>query len=453
VETEKILTQIQDNVEAVIKKNTPLGRSLWDALEQLHPADIADFLSEEIDRASAKKLFSTLNKHLQLEIFEELSDPMKVQILAILPESVKIEALNMLPSDELTDLFDHFSDDELKIYLNVLHKKAREQVLLLLQFDPQSAGGVMTTDVLTLRPDFTVNKSISLLQRIGPSEEIYQQMYVVDKNNLLIGYIHLADLVLQKPEARITEFMEKNDLVAHVQQDQETIANKMVHYGIMTVPVVDDNNSFLGIITDDTLVDVLREEASEDVQKMAALAPLKDSYFETSFIRILLARGSILFVLLVAGSVSSFILSKFEGIFLLLPILSQLTPMLTSTGGNASSQTSAIVIQGIAAGQIDSGNAFRFMRRELTMALVLGVVLGVTAFLRVYVMGGMVIPSLIAGSTVSVIVITSVILGGFIPLVLKRLNIDPAFSAGPFLATIMDILGVLIYCMIIRLFV
>lgn len=451
METEKILAHVKENVDAVIQRTSPLGIDLMHSLESLHPADIADFLVESLDRKSAKKLFVAISKPLRMEIFHELSDSMKVQFLVVLSGTEKVEALNYLPSDELTDLFDHFSDEELKIYLNLLHKKAREQVLLLLQFDPQSAGGVMTTDVITLRADFTVNKSISLLQRLSPSGDIHQQIYIVDKLNVLIGYIHLADLVLQKPQERIADFMHQNELVANVKQDQETIAKKMVHYGLMTIPVVDDNNSFLGIITNDTLVDVLIEEASEDVQKMAALAPLKDSYFETPFLQIATARGSILFILLVAGSVSTFILAKFESVFLLLPILSQLTPMLTSTGGNTSNQTSAIVIQGLASGEIDTGNALRFMRREMLMALLLGIMLGVTAFLRVYITAGTLIPSLIAGSTVCGIVITSVILGGFIPLLLKHLNIDPAFSAGPFLATIMDILGVMIYCFVIRL--
>jgi len=449
VETEKLLAQVQENIDTVINKDSPLGTALWHSLEQLHPADIADFLAE-IDKTKAKKLFINFSKTLQMEIFGELSDPMQVYILSILPEPAKIDALNTLPSNKITDLFDHLSDEELKIYLNLLHKKAREQVLSLLQFDPESAGGVMTTDVLTLMADFTVNKCISLLQRLRPSRDIHQQIYVVDRMNSLVGYINLEDLVLQKPHTQISEFIHKNELVAHAQQDQETIANKMVHYGVMTVPVVDDNNSFLGIITSDTLVDVLMEEASEDVQKMAALAPLKESYFETPFIQILFARGSILIVLLIAGSVSSFILDKFHAALSVL--LFSLVPMLTSTGGNTSNQTSAIVIQGLASGEIDAGNAFRFMRRELLMALVLGIILGLVSFVRVYIMSsGELGACIVSSCAVTAIVVTSVILGGFIPLLLRRLNIDPAFSAGPFLATIMDVLGVLIYCLIIRM--
>jgi len=451
MESEKILAQIIENIETVIKRDSPLGNSLWSALEALHPADIADFLGE-IDRLDAKTIFLHLHKNVQLEVFRELSDPMKVYILSVLNESGKIDALNVLPSDELTDLFDHFSDEELKNYLNLLHKKTRDKLLSLLQFDPESAGGVMTTDVLTLMADFTVNKSISLLQRLRPSRDIHQQIYIVDRANLLTGYINLEDLVLQKPHTLIAEFIRKNELIAHVLQDREMIAQKMVHYGVMIVPVVNENNLFLGVIPSDTLVDVLMEEASEDAQKMAALAPLKDSYFETPFMRIFYKRGSILIVLLIAGSVSTFILHSYETSLQTLPLLFSLVPMLTSTGGNTSNQTSVIVIQGIASGEIDFGNVLRFMRRELLMAFVLGFVLGLVAFLRVYLTSYALVESLIASGTVTAIVITSVILGACIPIILRRFNIDPAFSAGPFLATIMDILGVLIYCLIIRLF-
>lgn len=452
MESEKILAQIEENIEAVIQQNSPLGISLWQALEKVHPADIADFLGE-IDRSYAKRIFLNLPKHHQLEIFEELSDPMRVYLISFLSETGKIDAFNTLPSDELTDLFDHFSDEELKTYLNLLHKKARDKVISLLQFDPESAGGVMTTDVLTLMADFTVNKSISLLQRLSPSRDIHQQIYVINRANLLTGYINLEDLVLQKPHIRIADFMRKNELVANAQEDRERIAKKMVHYGVMTVPVVDDNNLFLGVIPSDTLVDVLIEEASEDVQKMAALSPLKDSYFETPFMRIFCERGSILIVLLIAGSVSTFILQAYEGSLQAVPLLFSLVPMLTSTGGNTSNQTSAIVIQGIATGDIDFGNMLRFMRREILMAIVLGLVLGITAFIRVYLTSHALTESLIASGTVSAIVITAVVLGGCVPIIFKRFNIDPAFSAGPFLATIMDVLGVLIYCLIIRLMI
>ncbi len=447
MEIKRIFDEIRENTQEVIDHDSPLGKSLWKAFLDIHPADIADFLSD-IDRERCKQIFLRLPKHLRLEVFRELSDAMKVHILAFMNDHDKVDAFHILPIDELTDLFDLFSDEELKIYLNLLHQQAREKVLSLLQFDPESAGGIMSTDVITLVADFTVEKSIKLLQRLSPSKDIHQQLYVVNRYHQLEGHINLEDLVLQKPHERIGSFMHKNELVARAQEDREAIAKKMVHYSLMTVPVVDDENHFLGIISSETLVDVIVEEATEDVQKMSALAPMKYPYFESSFTQLFIERCPILIGLLIAQSFSSSILRAYETTLSL--FLLSLVPMLTSTGGNTSSQTSAMVIQGLATGEISQANVFKFLRRELLMSLLLAGVLGITSFIRVYWLGGAdIMQSFTASISISFIVITSVMLGSSIPLIFKRLNIDPAFSAGPVLATLMDILGVMIYCSII----
>ncbi len=447
MDAKKIFDEIRENTQEVMQHESPLGKSLWKAFLDIHPADIADFFGE-ISRSEFRQIFLRLPKHLRLEVFRELSDVMKVYALSFMSDYDKVDAFHILPIDELTDLFDLFSDEELKVYLNLLHQKAREKVLSLLQFDPESAGGIMTTDVITLGADFTVEKSIKLLQRLSPSKDIHQQIFVLNRSHQLEGHINLEDLVLQKPQERIGSFMHKNELVARAQEDREAIAKKMVHYGLMTVPVIDDESYFLGVISSETLVDVIVEEATEDVQKMAALAPMKYPYFESSFIRLFLERCPILIALLIAQSFSSSILRAYEAT--LSALLFSLVPMLTSTGGNTSNQTSAMVIQGLATGDINVSNMYKFLRREFVMSLVLAIVLGATAFARVYVSGADIMQGFTVSCAISFIVITSVMLGSSMPLLLKRLNIDPAFSAGPVLATLMDILGVLIYCTIIN---
>lgn len=444
-----ILEEVRDNIDTVIKQDSELGKVLWREFLTIHPADIARFFSD-IDRQTFKQLFLNLPKTLKLEVFEELSDTMKVYALSFMSDQDRADALNVLPADELTDTFDLLSDEELKSYLSLLHRKARERVFSLMKFDPESAGGIMDTEVLTLTEDFTVEKSIKLLQRLRLSRDIYQQIYVTNRDYQLVGYIRLEDLVLQSPKTRISEFMRKNELVAQAQEDQEAIAKKMVHYGLMTVPVVGDNNQFLGVIPSETLVDIIVEEAGEDVQKMSALAPLKYPYFETSFFRFLYERSYILVALLLAQSFSTTIMRAYEST-LQFGFLLYFTTMLISTGGNTSSQTSAIAIQGMASGEIRPSNMFRFLRREMLMALVLALILGVTSFIRAYLTAHNVLESFAISFSLSVIVLVSVIIGGCVPLLLKRLNIDPAFSAGPFLATLMDILGILIYCFITKL--
>jgi len=216
------------------------------------------------------------------------------------------------------------------------------------------------------------------------------------------------------------------------------------------VPVVDKGGLFLGAISSDTLVDIIEEETSEDVYHMSAMPAIKYPYFETSFYKILVERSFILFVLLIMQSLSTMIIKHYQ--VTLQGFLIYFITMLVSTGGNSSSQTSAVVIQGMASGQITSDNVSRFLRREIVMAVMMAIILGVVAFFRAYLTeGSFFLGSLAVSLSLSLIVLVSVILGSCMPLVLQKVRLDPAFAAGPFLATLMDILGLLIYCYISKL--
>jgi len=444
-----ILEEIRENIDAVIQQNTPLGKALWQELLDLHPVDIADFVST-LGRENAELIFKQLPKELRLEVFADLSNSMKVFALSFTADHDRIEILDDLPTDELTELFDELSDEELKHYFTLLHKEQRKKVLSLLEFNVDSAGRIMDIDVLALLEDFTVDKSIQLLQRLRPSKEIHRNIYITDHAHHLVGYINLEDLVLHKPTERISSFMQEPDLIVRANEDQEKVAKAMVRYDVMTVPVVDTNNRFLGIIASDTLVDVLVEEASEDVQKMSALAPMKRSYFETPFFQQLWERSYILIALLLAESFSGVILRSFEATLSVLLI--SFVPTLISTGGNTSSQTSAVVMRGMGSGEIVGANVKRFLRREFMMAVMLALILGVTAFVRLTVISQSTVYEGIAVSvSLGILVMTSITLGSSIPFILRRFNIDPAFSAGPFLSTLMDIVGVLIYCYMVKL--
>lgn len=449
-----ILQEIREHIETVISRDSSLGVYLWNALIKLHPADIGRFLTD-IEEESFKALFLQFPKTLQLEVFDELSGPSQIEVLDAMDEQGKADALNRLPADELTDLFELLSDEQLKRYLEILHKKAREKVLSLLQFHPESAGGIMDTEVLTLQWDFTVEKSISILQRLSPHREIYQQIYVTNREHQLKGYINLEDLVLQRPHNRIESFMHKVEMSSTPDEDREDVAKKMVHYGLMSVPVVDEEDHLLGIIQSDTLAEVLVEEASEDVQKMSALQPLKYPYFETPFFKILYQRGYILLALFIAQSFSATIQQAYSAT-LQYGLLLYFTTMLISTGGNASNQTSAVAIQGMLTGDINSSNIRRFIRREMLMALALAGIFGVTAFIRSYMFirnsgsNSQALESFAIAMSQALIVFVSVSIGSCVPAILKRLNIDPAFAAGPMLATLMDVVGILIFCMVAK---
>lgn len=446
---EKLFGEIRTHIKDVMSRRSALGKSLWQELLKLHPADIAAFFSE-LPEEHFKKLFVELPQEMNCAVFREFSENMQSLTLSFLSDLQKSGVLACLTADELTDLFESLSDEDLKKYLNLLHKSDREKVLSLLQFDPQSAGGIMDTDVLPLNDWFTVQKSIQLIQRLQVHRELHRKIFVINKERLLVGHIYLEDLVLQKPDSVISSFMRANEFVVQAEEDQESIAYRMKHYNLSLMPVVGEKNYFLGVIPSSTLVDIIEEETAEDVYRMSAMSPVKGTYLEESFFKQLYQRSYILIVLMLAQSLSSAIIKSNTDLLAGVAggLLFQFLTMLTSTGGNASSQTSGVIIQGMASGEINNANVRRFFRREFFLALAIAVVLGAVAFARAYVSSGHTMGSVTVSCSVMCIVVVSIFIGSTVPVLLRKLSIDPAYWAGPVLGTVMDVLGLLIYCLI-----
>lgn len=447
----KTFSDILENFNDIItQKNTP-SELLWQEFLKIHPADIAQFLTK-IDKEKAIKLFSIIPNKIKFEIFVYMSESSKVLFLAKMSDQEKRTILSSLPLDELTDLFDYFSDQELKDYLKLLHKKDREKVISLMQFDPDSAGGLMHTDVLTLMQDLTIEKSINILQRLQPKKELHSVIYITNLEQELIGQIKLEDLVLKKPTTKLSTIIKPIELTINVSQDKEQIASDMSKYKIDIAPVVSDNNIFLGVIDSEALVDIIEQKATEEVYKISALPPIKETYFETPFIKLFYKRLPILTILLLTQTFSTMVLGHYESMLDGTIFMLYLT-MIASTGGNASGQTSVLAIQGLSSGEISDQNIFKFLKREFLMACSIGLTLALITFARVFIVHqdfAQLPATIVISTSIAAIVIFSVILGSLIPIILKKLKFDPAFSAGPFLATLMDIFGLLIYCNLIK---
>lgn len=440
----KIIDQIRSHRDTVLAQDSPLGVMLWHELLRLHPADIAQCISQ-FDYDDVIAFFLQFPEDIRIDVFNELYTNLKIACFAAMNDHDRRTILSHLSIDEVTDFFDELSDDQLKEYIKYVHTKDREELLSLLQFTPDSAGGSMETDVLTLMQDFTVEKSVSILQRLQP-KKLLQQIYVTDQHNQLVGHINLEDLLSNHPKARISSFLQPNELVVQGDEDREEVAKQMLHYNLNSVPVVDDENVFLGVIAGDTVAEIIEEEASEDIYRLAAMAPIRHTYFETPFFKLLYQRSSILLILLIAQSISSVIMHYYEHI--LAGFLMIFVPMLISTGGNTSNQSSTLVIQGMATGEIDDGAIWRFIKREMLMAVCIATLLGLFSFVRIYFTYGKAWASFAVSLSLGCIVMCSVVLGSCMPILLKKLNMDPAHSAGPLLATLMDIIGLTLYCTI-----
>ncbi|MCF7800024.1 magnesium transporter [Candidatus Babeliales bacterium] len=446
---QKIFFQIEKNLETVIKQDSVLGQDLWNLLLQQHPADIAEFISE-INFDLAIKLLKNLPENLFVKVFEYSSQKNKADFLINLKTEQAADLLKSISIEDLTDLFDYLSDSDLKKYLMLLQKKQRTQIISKLSFSSDSAGRLMNSEVFTLQKNFTVKKSVNLLQRIGEKKELLFKIYITDEENKLVGYIDLDDLVLNKPDVFLGAIMHKNDIVVDAREDQEDVVKLMHHYDLISVPVVDGQSHFLGAISSEDILDVIEQEASEDVYKMSGISPVTHGYFETSIWTMILQRAPWLIGLLFLQSMSSIIISGYQEIIGKYFVFSMFLTMLIGTGGNAGNQSSAIVIRGLATGEITRKDGMRILLREFGISLLMASVLFGVAFFRVW---GSPKSSLLDAFTVCLalflIIIVSMLLGTVIPLLLERFDFDPAHSAAPFLATLMDILGVLIFCFVV----
>lgn len=448
LQTKKIFFQIEKNLDSILKENTPLGVDLMRLLLTQHPADIAAFITK-LDEDFQLALFSKLPRDVAIKVFEDFSEPLQAQLLVKLDAEDAATLLKSISADKLTKLFDHLNDEDLKKYLRLLQSKQRIQIISRLNFEPESAGRIMNSDIITLHKDFTVRKSVELIQRIGEKKELMQKIYVTDRDGKLVGYIELDDLVFSKPEMHLRKIIHKNELIINAHEDQEAVARQMSHYGLLSVPVVDKQYHFLGVITADDILEVVEEEASEDVYKMSGLSPVEGGYLETSIWTLVWQRTPWLVGLLLLQSLSSFILADYKEVVDKYFIISMFLTMLIGTGGNAGNQSSALVIRGLALGQMTRKNSLRVLIREFGISIIIASILVVFSFARVYAFNRNIFSAFAVSLALFLIIIVSMFLGTLLPILFERFDIDPAHSAAPFLATLMDILGVLIFCFVI----
>lgn len=411
----------------------------------LHAADIAEIFNN-IKEEFIYPIFNKLSPSIQADVFMEFSEDKRKFIFVKCTKNEKEILLSRLTIDEQVDFFDELSDEELSRYIKLLSKKEREKVLSILEYPETTAGRIMDTNVFVLSKDMNVKKTIYLLQRLKLDRIINRTIFIVNLKYELIGTILLEDLILNKPETQISDFMQKIIYKVDANMDQEEVASYMIHYHIDVVPVINEKAVFLGIISSDTLAEVLEDEASEDIFRMASLSPIEGTYFESSILELVWQRGRILITLLLLQSISTMIIGHYQSI--IATFLIAYIGMITSTGGNASSQVSVFVIQGLANKEIREKQMKKFIKRELCIASILGIILSTVGFFRIYLFHRNFYEGFIVGLSLVSVVIISTLLGSITPFFLRKLNIDPAYAAGPLLATFMDIIGVVIFVFI-----
>jgi magnesium transporter len=408
-------------------------------LETLLPPDRADVF-EELDPEVQRTLLPTLDAEDAAGILEEMDDAEAAELAEGLNSLDLARILDEMEPDEAADIL---GDLESNLSRAVLARMAEaEEVRPLLVHPDESAGGLMTTVFLAFPETMTVRQALASM-RTGPLIEV-PRLFVVDGENRLVGSADLFHVLRSAPTVRLSELVEPGIVTVHADDDQEAAARLMVRYDLDVVPVVDDDNCLVGAITADDLVDVLEEEATEDVQRLGGAEPLGRPYRSTSIAQTVRSRVGLLVLLLATFAVSSVIMDLFRERLEAAIILTFFVPMLMGTGGNTGSQTIATLIRALAVGDVHPGEAPAVLWRELRAGLVLGALLAAAAYLVVSLWGSPRVALAVGVSTLAIVVWANT-LGALLPLAAARLRLDPALVSGPLLTTIIDATGLLIY--------
>ena len=412
-------------------------KELKEELENnMYPVDLADIL-EEFDQKHLVMVFRLLAKEEAAETFTYMNSDMRELLINALTDSELEEVMEEMPANVVDRLL--LATDE----------ETRAQINQLLQYPEDSAGSVMNVDYIALRKEMTVAESILKIRQVGINKETIYTCYVTEKRKL-IGQVDVKELLTTSESKTIEEIMDTNLLYAHTTDDQEDVANIINKYGLIALPIVDHEFCMVGIVTVDDAMAVLQEETTEDISIMAGVNPSEETYFGTTILEHVKSRLPWLLFLMLSATITQMIMNSYESALAVMPQIAGFIPMLTGTGGNCGSQSSTLVIRGLAVGEIEFADLFKVIWKEVRIAVCISVVLAVVNGLRILVMDqGDALVALTIGVTMACTVIIAKVMGCTLPLVAKRVGLDPAIMATPLISTLVDISTISVYFAIV----
>ncbi|HQI16638.1 MAG TPA: magnesium transporter [Bacillota bacterium] len=415
------------------------------ALEDMQPADIAELL-EELDTKNSLLVFRMLHKDVAVEVFAHLSVKQQTSFTLMIKEDELKEILEELYFDDKIDYLEEMPSSVVKKILKNSPETERKLINQFLNYPENSAGSLMTIELVDLKKELTIDEALLRIRRTALDKETIYTCYVTDNNRKLEGTVSLKDLVIAPGNKKVVDIMETDPIYVRTIDDQEEVANLFKKYDLLSVPVVDQENRLVGIITIDDIVDVIEEEASEDIQIMHGLAPNEEEYLKTDIITLAKQRIFWLLFLMLSATITGSIIESFQGSLEKAVGLAVFIPMLMGTGGNAGTQSSTLVIRGIALGEVALNDMPKVIWRELRISLMVGVSLAVVNFIRVYYLGGNSFTvSVVVSVTLIFTIMIAKVIGVLLPLFAKAINIDPAIMASPLISTIVDALTLLSY--------
>ncbi|MBR4683811.1 MAG: magnesium transporter [Spirochaetia bacterium] len=436
--------------------------SIKEYLQMLNPAELKKNLKEistqdlienwdDLSEDEEKIIFRNLPLDMKIDLMDSLSSKDQEDIIRGLTDGgitgIK-QLLKEMEPDDLVDIIQSASPDVRKSVWENLSDDVKKEMIFLLKFDEDDAAGLMTPRYIAIKSNITVGQALKFIrgQHAKDVETLYI-IYVVDQLKRLIGLVSLRDLLEHEDDEIIKNIMETDIISVHDDTDQEETAKIFITYGFLAVPVVDENNVLLGIVTYDDIIDVIREEQTEDVYKMGAMTGEIEPYLETSIWGMVKKRVPWLVVLLFLGTITTNVLAHYESIVLGAAFLFIFMPVITQTGGNVSNQSSALMIRGLATGEIESEDMWRIILKEMVIGLLMGLITGAAIFFR-----GVLFPpeiTIFQGIAIAIslcfVVVFSTVLGAFAPLLIHKMGFDPTVMSGPLLSTFIDVCGLSIY--------
>ena len=418
---------------------------LKEKLKEMNSADISEILDELEDKESVVIVFRLLTKEKAGEAFSHMESDMREKLINDLTDVELKNVLDELFMDDTVDLIEEMPSNVVPKILKAIPKEDRKTINELLKYPEDSAGSIMTTEFIDLKEDMTVEEALKRIRKIGVDSETIYTCYVLNSERILKGIINIKDILLSKKETKIGTLMETNIISVKTLEDQEEVAKKFDKYDFYALPVVDHENRLVGIVTIDDAINVLQDEVEEDFEKMAAITPTEDGYFQTSVFKHAKSRIVWLLILMLSSAFTGNILTNYENAFAAVPLLVAFIPMIMGTGGNCGSQSSTLIIRGLATDELEVKDVFKILWKEVRIAVIVGLTLTVINGLRIFAQYKNLQLACTVGLSITVTVILSKSIGCLLPLIAKKLKLDPAIMAAPLITTIVDILSVLVY--------
>ena len=414
-------------------------------MAEMNEADIA-VIMEELDEEDLLKIFRILPKSMAADVFSYLEVDSQQFIITSLSEKDAAGIINNLMADDATDLLEEMPANVVKKLLANASPETRRDINHLLRYPEDSAGSIMTVEYVDLKENMTVEDAIARIRKVGMDSETINICYVLDAKRTLVGTVALRYLLISPGDAVIGDIMHENVIFLNTMMDQEEVARQFQKYDFTAMPVVDNENRLVGIITVDDVVDILQEEATEDMEKMAAIVPSDKPYMKTSVFETWKKRMPWLLLLMISATFTGSILTTFEDALMKCGILIAYIPMLMDTGGNAGGQASVTIIRGLSLNEIEFKDALQVVWKEIRVAILCGATLAAANFVKLLVWDKVeMIVALVVCLTLVAAVMIAKVVGCTLPMLAKKIGFDPAVMASPFITTIVDVLSLLVY--------